>query len=154
MTSQSKKKKKKMTANDVAPDGGKKYFLVPPDTFELLIKNLQEAQQVKQQPSIQLALKLEKQILRVRRSFVRGESDQMKSRDVVKDLLRKHFKEICHLYKTSEFCIVQDESREKISDSDVVSVHDESVVVEEAATSSKFPKKARRSWIGLDQFIK
>ena len=94
----------KMTTNQAKPAGGRKYLLVPPDTFELLVKSFQEAQQANQEPAVQLALKLEKKVMHTRSSYFRGESDQSEAKHAIRVFLQKHVEDICHLYNTAEFC--------------------------------------------------
>jgi hypothetical protein len=57
-----------MAHDSGAPDGSHKYFLVPPDTFELLVKIFEEHQRLKHHPAIELALNFEKKIERVKRN--------------------------------------------------------------------------------------
>jgi hypothetical protein len=83
-------------ASDSGQAGERKYLLVHPDTFELLVETFEEAQQSKQDPLIMLALKFDKKMKQI---MAKGGSKQQ---DKVRSLVRDHTLEICELYKTAE----------------------------------------------------
>lgn len=71
-----------------APAGSCKYFLIQPDTFDLLVKNFEEVQQFKNKPAVKLALEFEKKIL-----HINGNEAAMR------ELLIQNAQELCALYK-------------------------------------------------------
>ena len=134
-----------MTTSEATPAGGRKYFLIAPETFELLVKSFQDAQEVKQQPAVQLALKLEKKVMQMRSITMRGESDQKETQAAMSVLLRKHVEDICRLYKTSEFCGGDEGKRVK-----PVKRKPDFL----AGALLPPDKKMKSTWISLDQFKK
>ena len=82
-------------ANEGAPAGGRKYFLVHPDTFELLVQNFEHCKSVKQTPGVKLAVELECKVKRVMTAG--GSLEEMR------DLIARHCAEIIRIYKVSEF---------------------------------------------------
>lgn len=81
--------------NEGAPAGGRKYFLVPPDTFELLVENFDAVQRMKKDPGIKLALDLEKKV-KHRKSTA---ADQDEAKNGIEVLLKEHRSSMRQLYE-------------------------------------------------------
>jgi hypothetical protein len=90
--------------SDSAPAGGRKFFLVPPDTYELLIKHFDEIQRVKEDPSVKIGLDLQKKIAQLKYQAEHGEIDPNRAHLKLNALLAEQNQEIMQVYKTGEFC--------------------------------------------------
>lgn len=81
-----------------APAGGRKYLLVQPDTFELLVKNFQEVQALKQDPGINLAIKLSRSMSKVNQSKGGAVGERQGE---AKKILMEHVTSLSSLYAES-----------------------------------------------------
>ena len=97
-------------ANEGAPAGGRKYLLVQPDTFELLVKNFEDVQRVKQNPAIKLAIQIEKKVTQLKESVIQGETSRGDAQLSMKALLLELTDNICLVFNTGEFCEVKKEA--------------------------------------------
>lgn len=85
--------------NEAAPAGGRKYYLVPPDTFELLVENFDAVQRMKKDPGIKLAMDLEKKV-KQRKSLSADGGDE--AQDAIEVLLKEHRAGMRQLYEARE----------------------------------------------------
>jgi hypothetical protein len=92
-----------MPNDSSAPAGSRKYFLVQPDNFELLVKNFEEVQRVKQSPAVKLAMEFEKKVTRIRRRKSGGDA-MFDAPAAVKELILHYNRDLCLLYKMDQFC--------------------------------------------------
>lgn len=98
-----------MAANDGAPAGSRKYLLVKPDTFDLLVKNFDQVQRIKHQPAIRMALEFEKGVQHVKQS----EKTPTEKQDALMRLFLQYTEMICKLYKVREWCEEKKKPAEK-----------------------------------------
>ena len=100
-----------MANNETAPAGSRKYLLIQPDTFELLINNFEEVQRVKHQPAIKLALEFEKHMLALRQQ----DASPQKSLAAVQSLVRQYNRKLLGIYNIADWCDsrLQKEAAEK-----------------------------------------
>ena len=101
-----------MAANDAAPAGSRKYLLVKPDTFDLLVKNFDQVQRIKHQPAIKMALEFEKAVQLVKQS----EKTPNEKQNTLTKLFLHYTEMICKLYKVKEWCEEEKKPPEKEDD--------------------------------------
>ena len=115
--------------NEATPAGGRKYFLVHPDTFELLVENFDAVQRMKKDPGIKLAMDLEKKVKQRKSHSADGEEAQ--------DLLKEHRAGMRQLYEA------RGEMRENIK---------EAPVLEKISDSDdKTALKRKRKWVSFKE---
>ena len=88
------------STNDATPAGSRKYLLVQPDTFDLLVKNFDQVQRIKHQPAIRWALEFEKQILLIKQS----KKNMAEKQAALSSLYLRYTDRLSQLYKVKEWC--------------------------------------------------
>ena len=146
-----------MTSNETVSAGGRKYLLIHPETFSLLVENFQEPQKIRQDPNVKLAFSLQKSFGQLRQMSERGKVDRFEMKKLVNSVLLQHCEKVVQLYKVGEYCARQNEGKPAEDNQQELPPITTSPAIGDISTTTsvapvKKKQKPNHAWISIDQF--